>query len=99
MPTWDRLDIYERDHFRCCYCGFDGSRFETWPFLEIDHINPLGPRNDPSNLATCCRMCNSSKGYEPCETIEQGREIVAQHRKANLAYWEKYVAPRINKSA
>ena len=43
MAHWERLDIYERDGFRCLYCDFDGSKFETSPFLTIDHINPHEP--------------------------------------------------------
>ena len=97
MAHWERLDIYERDGFRCLYCDFDGSKFETWPFLTIDHINPHGPRDDPANLTTCCHRCNDWKGNTPCENIEQAKEIIAQERKWNFAFWQKNVVPRIHR--
>jgi hypothetical protein len=97
MPNWDRLDIYERDGFHCLYCPFDGSTFETWPFLTIDHINPAGSRDDPANLATCCRRCNDWKGNDPCESVADAIAILARHRQQNLAYWEQNVAPRARK--
>ena len=95
MPMWHRLDIYERDGFRCRYCGFDGTSFDSWAFLEVDHIDPGGPRDDPANLATCCHRCNAWKGNDPCTSIEEAREIIGRHRVANLAYWEREVVPRI----
>lgn len=52
-----RLEIFERDEHACQYCG-DGND------LTCDHIVPLvrGGTNDPENLVTACRSCNSSKG-------------------------------------
>lgn len=52
-----RQAIFERDEWACQYCG-DGED------LTCDHIVPLvrGGTNDPDNLATACRSCNSSKG-------------------------------------
>jgi HNH endonuclease len=95
MAKWDRLDIYERDGFICKYCGYDGNSFETWPFLTVDHIDPRGPRDDPANLATCCKRCNDWKWSTPCESIEQAKEIIERERVLNLAYWEQKVAPRL----
>ena len=93
---WGRIDIYERDNFRCLYCDFDGATFEGWRYLTIDHIDPSGPRHDPHNLATCCRHCNSCKGNDPCSSIDEAKEIVARHDVANRDYWAKYVEPRLN---
>jgi hypothetical protein len=97
MARWERLDIYERDGFRCRYCGFDGSSFESWPFLTVDHINPRGPRADPANLATCCHRCNDWKGPTPCEGIEQAKDIIARAGETNLSFWKKNVAHRIRR--
>jgi 5-methylcytosine-specific restriction endonuclease McrA len=96
MTSYNRLDIYERDGFRCLYCGFDGASFETFPMLEIDHINPDGP-DEPANLATCCHACNATKWHDPCESLAQAKEILARHRRVNLANWEKNVLPRIHR--
>lgn len=52
-----REQIYKRDGYECQYCGSDDD-------LTCDHILPLvrGGTNDPDNLTTACRICNSSKG-------------------------------------
>lgn len=52
--------IFERDGFRCQYCGRtprDGVR------LQIDHITPrcLGGDNEDDNLITACAECNGAK--------------------------------------
>ncbi len=54
-----RAKIMERDRYRCLACGATGG-------LVIDHILPVlqGGDNDPMNLQTLCRSCNSKKrGY------------------------------------
>lgn len=52
-----RLAIFERDGWRCRYCG------DTEGPFECDHVLPIsrGGSNDESNLATACRRCNRSK--------------------------------------
>jgi hypothetical protein len=58
-PTMHRLarQVMERDAYRCRRCG-------SWIDLTIDHIKPisLGGEDDPANLQTLCRSCNSRKG-------------------------------------
>jgi molybdenum cofactor biosynthesis enzyme MoaA len=35
------LVVYQRDNFRCRYCGLDGRQsFERWLFLSLDHLLP-----------------------------------------------------------
>lgn len=57
-----RMEIFERDDFRCVYCG----RKRTPPRLEVDHKVPVfrGGTDDPSNLATACKSCNRKKGHD-----------------------------------
>lgn len=52
-----RREVYERDGFTCVECLTDAD-------LTLDHIFPwsLGGSDDPSNLRTLCRPCNSRKG-------------------------------------
>lgn len=52
-----RIMAFERDGFRCAYCGGD-----TGPF-EIDHIIPRvrGGENVLENVCVSCRFCNRSK--------------------------------------
>ena len=55
-----RFSIFERDGYRCRYCGRSGTS-ET---LEIDHIRPIakGGKSTYDNLQTLCRQCNLNKG-------------------------------------
>lgn len=55
-----RFSIYQRDGYRCRYCGRSG-RFAD---LEIDHIKPIskGGKSTYDNLQTLCRRCNKEKG-------------------------------------
>lgn len=57
-----RAQIFERDGHACTYCGDVEN-------LCCDHILPLiqGGTNDPENLTTACRTCNSSKGGKTVE--------------------------------
>jgi hypothetical protein len=60
VPASVRSLVYQRDGFRCCYCGGEDS-------LSVDHVHPEseGGPIDLRNLATCCRQCNSRKGTMP----------------------------------
>lgn len=53
-----RQAVLRRDHHRCVWCGGQEN-------LAVDHIIPRakGGTNDPRNLQTLCRSCNSSKGH------------------------------------
>lgn len=52
-----RLQIYERDGFKCIQCGVQKN-------LTLDHIKPesKGGKTSFENLQTMCKSCNSSKG-------------------------------------
>lgn len=52
-----RLKIYQRDGYKCVYCG-------THKKLTIDHVIPKsrGGLNTWENMVTCCFDCNSKKG-------------------------------------
>ena len=56
-----RNGIFERDEFRCSYCG------EQFPAeeLTLDHVQPRVRGGDRSegNLVTACRACNTLKGH------------------------------------
>ncbi|EHU2375549.1 HNH endonuclease [Acinetobacter baumannii] len=59
-----RLQVYERDGFKCVTCG-------TQKNLTLDHIKPEIKGGDTSfeNLQTMCKSCNSSKGARYVETL------------------------------
>jgi hypothetical protein len=52
-----RNRIYERDAYRCRYCG-------SYKTLTLDHLIPVsqGGDNSDENLVACCKSCNSLKG-------------------------------------
>jgi len=56
-----RNGIFERDGYRCVYCGnqFDASE------LTLDHVQPRVKGGDRSegNLVTACGACNTLKGH------------------------------------
>lgn len=56
IPDSLRWQIWERDNFTCKRCG-------SRRFLTIDHIHPekLGGDQNPANLQTLCKPCNSAK--------------------------------------
>jgi len=58
----DKFIIFERDNFKCIYCG--RSPAEDGVKLHVDHIYPriLGGEDKAYNLATACEDCNLSKG-------------------------------------
>jgi 5-methylcytosine-specific restriction endonuclease McrA len=56
-----RNGIFERDGFRCVYCGGQFIADE----LTLDHVQPRTRGGDSSegNLVTACRACNTLKGH------------------------------------
>lgn len=59
----NRLQIYERDDYKCKYCGKQLTRFTA----TLDHIVPVakGGENSYENLITACLSCNSQKNQKP----------------------------------
>jgi intracellular multiplication protein IcmJ len=44
--------IWQRDHYRCQFCGYQGKRFQ-----EIVNLDGNYRHNVPSNLVTACSLC------------------------------------------
>lgn len=68
-----RFRVFERDGFRCRYCGLDAS--ET--VLHADHRHP-GSRGGPTtleNLVTACAACNLGKSDRPLDFILNQQEL------------------------
>lgn len=57
-----RFRIFERDEFRCAYCG--RTSYEDNIKLVLDHIYPKIRKgdNELDNLITSCSECNGMKG-------------------------------------
>ena len=63
---FNRQNLFERDKFRCQYCGTKFSPKD----LNMDHVTPRdrGGKTSWENIVTCCLKCNSAKGNrEPHE--------------------------------
>lgn len=69
-----RLALYLRDGLACVWCG---ASVEDGAQLTLDHLIPRskgGGDNAPSNLVTCCHLCNSRRGNR---SVEEFAEAVA----------------------
>jgi 5-methylcytosine-specific restriction endonuclease McrA len=55
----NRIKIYERDQYKCRYCGKQLTRFTA----TLDHVKAVAEGGDNSfdNLVTACLECNSRK--------------------------------------
>jgi 5-methylcytosine-specific restriction endonuclease McrA len=62
-----RDQIFERDRYRCVYCG------QVYPVeeLTVDHVQPRSRGGDRSggNLVTACMGCNTRKGRQRLVTF------------------------------
>ncbi len=84
LATPDALKIFERDNFRCRYCGLDGkASFENWLVLTVDFIKPRsrGGHKHGDNLVTACQPCNVIKGTKKFADFEEARRYVLQRRE------------------
>lgn len=59
----NRNTVFERDGYKCHYCGKQLTRFSA----TLDHIHPVSKGGDNSfdNLITACLHCNAERGNKP----------------------------------
>jgi 5-methylcytosine-specific restriction endonuclease McrA len=90
-------EIFQRDGFKCVYCGFDGRTFKGWAYLQVDHFKPrsLGGGEEASNLVTSCVVCNHMKGAKTWASIDEGKKEIALWWDQMRLYWEKNVKPLV----
>ena len=84
----EALQVFERDYFKCQYCGLDMlSSFENWMLLTVDHIHAYARGGAPEmeNQVTSCQPCNTIKGTREFRSLEEARKYVHGKR----AEWEK----------
>lgn len=84
-----RRRIFERDEYRCVYCGEQFAAEE----LTIDHVEPRvrgGDRSD-GNLVTACGGCNTLKGHRRLSEFLRS-ELMARQ---NFFRYAVHVWPRI----
>ena len=78
MPKSKRQQVYERDNYRCVYCGEWGGPKHT-DHLTLDHVLPSsrGGSNGMHNLVTACLRCNNMKGDRtPGEWVDADLGVV-----------------------
>lgn len=62
------IRIFNRDGWKCVYCGWDGNSETTFVFLELDHLDPATKSADDYDpefdheKVTACIYCNRKKG-------------------------------------
>jgi len=87
----DAMKIFQRDHFKCQYCGLDGlERFENWLVLTVDHLHPAarGGSRRMDNLVTACQPCNVLKGKQVFASREKAREHILVRREEWRHFYE-----------
>jgi hypothetical protein len=75
-----RYKIFERDEFRCVYCG--KSSIEDNISLCIDHVEPYSVKMNSNvyNLVTACYQCNFGKGpYSMRKEIYE--RVIAENKR------------------
>ena len=84
QTTDNRYIIFERDIFKCIYCGRTTKEYEI--VLTLDHLNPRikGGEDIAENLITSCQNCNSSKGGNilQIESFEFIQKTIDERNKA-----------------
>lgn len=84
-----RKRIFERDEYRCVYCG---ERFEAEE-LTLDHVQPRVRGGDRSegNLVTACSACNTLKGHRRLALFLRENPVARE----NFFRYAVHVWPRI----
>ena len=73
-----RLAIYLRDGMACAWCG---KGVEDGSIFSLDHLKPSvkGGSNHESNLVTCCKFCNDSRGKRAQTTFAAAVAAYVNH--------------------
>ena len=72
-----RNQIFDRDGYRCVYCGEQFAPDE----LTLDHVQPRVGGGDRSegNLVTACMGCNTLKGHQRLSRFLHEQPAAGQH--------------------
>jgi 5-methylcytosine-specific restriction endonuclease McrA len=83
-----RNGIFERDEFRCVYCGEQFAADE----LTLDHVQPRirGGDRSEGNLVTACKACNTRKGQHRLSAFLHEQPAAREHFFRNaLHVWPR----------
>lgn len=84
--------IFERDRYRCVYCGWDGSLdLRAYMLLEPDHFVPLDKDGSPDadNVVTSCHLCNNMKGRQVFKSIEDTKKELEKYYEDVKRDWHQ----------
>lgn len=78
-----RLEILERDGFKCINCGYNP---EDKSELQVNHIRfrELGGSDNPENLETLCKSCHAKKDAFRLK-------VLSENPKARMRDYKKYI--------
>ena len=84
--TLNRRNVIWRDKSVCQYCGNKYS----YDFLTMDHVIPQckGGEDSWTNLVTCCKRCNSDKGFKSLK--EFGKKPLTNPQKPAITIRDYY---------
>ena len=87
---YSRKNIYSRDNYTCQYCR---EHFQK-DLLTLDHVIPKskGGKSNWTNIVTCCKSCNSSKGDKLLKDL--GWELL---KKPTSPRWESHTGSPFRK--
>ncbi len=93
----DAMKVFQRDHFKCQYCGLDGlHHFENWLILTVDHVHPnaRGGSRRMDNLVTACQPCNIMKGKRVFASREEAKKYIQAKREEWRQVYQQHVGAR-----
>jgi 5-methylcytosine-specific restriction endonuclease McrA len=99
QPKLTRLEIFNRDHYMCQYCGKESRN------LTLDHVIPrhLGGEHSWQNLVSACVSCNRRKaGRTPEQANMRPRKppvkphgnhffTIPYQYRSSQSQWHKYL--------
>ncbi|MDA7980055.1 MAG: HNH endonuclease [Pirellulales bacterium] len=83
MSRRTRIAIFERDEYRCRYCGRDVlADFHSFATCVLDHVKPrsAGGGNEPENLAVACGSCDRIKAGISVESVDEAQAALEERR-------------------
>jgi hypothetical protein len=85
-----RKEIFERDAYRCVYCGTQLPAEE----LTLDHVQPRVRGGDRSegNLVTACEACNTLKGQHRLSFFLHANPLAREHFFSHATHvWPRHL--------
>lgn len=94
--------VFNRDRWKCVYCGYDGNGETKCFFLEVDHLDPTTKTEDDfdpefdDNKVTACTYCNKKKArYQPKgvsreEKLCDAKAYLERQRQMGVDWFKRY---------